>query len=207
MIKVFSFLAPLMLFLPVPLQAQMTPFSQWAIPCAATPWGAIPPGFAGTAYSSSTPAGLCSSFSETRTCGAQGVLSGSYTAATCTNGCVGTPWGNVSTGYSNTAYSASQASCGSSCSSLAESRTCTNGTLSGSYTYTSCSVASPTWSDVISSFCQLAENLLPSPVCSGYSKGTACSPVNYQCYIAGGGGCSFMGQGYIKVNVVKCLCQ
>ena len=52
--------------------------------------------------------------------------------------CTGTPWGTVASGYSNTAYQSSSVSLGSSC--VSETRTCDNGTLSGSYTNTSCAV-------------------------------------------------------------------
>ncbi len=107
--------------------------------CTGTPWGDVVTGYANTAYSSTTPAGPCASFSETRTC-TNGSLSGSYAHGSCTDGCTGTPWGNVATGYANTAYSESSAPCGSACTS--ETRTCTNGTLSGSYTHASCSVES-----------------------------------------------------------------
>lgn len=97
------------------------------------PWGGtIGSGSSVTAYSSATPAGTCASVSETRTC-TSGSLSGSFTNNSCSNGCTGTPWGNVSHGYSNTAYQYSSGTCSNS-----ETRTCTNGTMSGSYTYTSC---------------------------------------------------------------------
>jgi hypothetical protein len=109
------------------------------------PWGGqISAGTSVTAYSSATPAGACSSFSQTRTC-TNGTLSGSYTSQSCTNGCTGTPWGSVSTGYSNTAYSSSAPP--GPCSSYAQTRTCTAGTMSGTYTNTSCTngCASTAW--------------------------------------------------------------
>ncbi|MBI5547458.1 MAG: hypothetical protein HY901_26550, partial [Deltaproteobacteria bacterium] len=100
--------------------------------CTATPWGNVASGYSGTAYASATPAGPCAS--ETRTCTA-GTLSGSYTATSCTAGCAGTPWGDVASGFSGTAYSAAA---DADCASIAQTRTCTNGVLSGSYTFTSC---------------------------------------------------------------------
>ena len=51
------------------------------------------------------------------------------------------PWGgNISDGASVTAYQASSVACGSSCAS--ESRTCSSGTLSGSYANSACTVQS-----------------------------------------------------------------
>jgi len=94
-------------------------------------------GTSNTAYAAAAPAGACTS--QTRTCTA-GTLSGSYTATSCTAGCASTPWGAVSTGYSNTAYAA--ATPAGACSG--ETRTCTAGTLSGTYTATSCTVNSYT---------------------------------------------------------------
>ena len=76
--------------------------------------------------------GACSAVAQTRTC-TSGTLSGSYASPVCLSGCTGTPWGDVISGYSNTAY---QVASGATCPS--ETRTCTNGTLSGTYTYASC---------------------------------------------------------------------
>jgi len=112
--------------------------------CTGTPWGNVSSGYSNTAYSSSSPPGPCSSYSQTRKC-TSGTMSGTYTATSCTNGCTGTPWGNVSSGYSNTAY-ASSAPAGA-CSG--QMRTCTSGTMSGTYTATSCTAGctatSHTW--------------------------------------------------------------
>ena len=55
-------------------------------------------------------------------------------------GCTGTPWGNVASGFSGTAYAAATSS---NCASIAESRTCFNGTMSGSYTNLSCTAPPP----------------------------------------------------------------
>lgn len=54
--------------------------------------------------------------------------------------CIGTIWGDVASGYSNTAYFASTVNYPSLC--VSENRTCTNGVFSGTYTNTSCSVTS-----------------------------------------------------------------
>ncbi len=106
--------------------------------CSCTlPWGGtIANGASVTAYSSSTPAGSCSSYSQTRTC-SNGTLSGSYTNQTCSSGCT-LPWGgNIAHGQSVTAYSSATSGC-STCSSISQTRTCNSGTLSGSYSNQSC---------------------------------------------------------------------
>lgn len=103
------------------------------------PWGGtITEGESVTAYSSTTPASLCSNNSETRTCNSNGTLSGSYQSQSCTSGCASTPWGAISHGSSNTAYSTTSPSASTTCASVSELRTCNNGTLSGSYANTTC---------------------------------------------------------------------
>jgi len=103
--------------------------------CTGTPWGDMLSGTSNTAYQTTLPTGACTS--ETRIC-TNGTLSGSYTATSCTAGCTGTLWGDVASGYSNTAYQTSSVTYPSTCTS--ETRTCTAGTFSGSYTNTSCVV-------------------------------------------------------------------
>lgn len=74
---------------------------------------------------------------ETRTC-VNGVLTGSFTNVSCTpdSGNCTAPWGGtVANGSSVTAYLTDSPGSGS-CTE--ETRTCTNGTLSGSYAYNSC---------------------------------------------------------------------
>ena len=109
------------------------------------PWGgSVASGSGVTAYQSSTvPYGsTCSS--QYRSC-SNGSLSGSYQYQSCTVqpavDCTGTPWGTVANGNSVTAYQSDTVPYGSSCTS--ESRTCNNGTLSGSYAYTACTVDTP----------------------------------------------------------------
>lgn len=64
--------------------------------------------------------------------------SGATTSTSC--GCV-SPWGStVASGGSITAYQSSTVTCGNTCAS--ETRVCTNGTFSGTYTNQSCSVGS-----------------------------------------------------------------
>lgn len=105
--------------------------------CTGTPWGNVSHGYSNTAYSSSLPTASCASVSETRTC-SSGTLSGSYTTTSCTSGCTGTPWGNVISGFSGTAYQSGTVAAGSACAPISQTRTCTNGTLSGSYTNLNC---------------------------------------------------------------------
>ena len=94
-----------------------------------------------TAYQASSVAFGGSCVSEIRNC-SNGTLSGSYNnsscsvaaAAACTlNG------QNIASGLSVTAYKSASVSFGNTCTS--EVRNCSNGTLSGSYTQSSCTVA------------------------------------------------------------------
>lgn len=115
--------------------------------CTGTPWGDVPAGYSNTAYQSATaPYGtICTS--EVRTCEnlPQGdtVLSGSYTYTSCVVAspvdCTA-PWGGtVLHGNSTTTYQSSSVAYGSSC--VSQSRTCSNGVLSGSYTNRTCAVS------------------------------------------------------------------
>jgi hypothetical protein len=94
-----------------------------------------------TAYQSASVAsgGTCSS--QQRTC-INGTLSGTYTFASCTVGTASSCTFNgqaVANGAKVTAYQAVSVPFGGTCSS--QQRTCSNGTLSGTYTFASCSVA------------------------------------------------------------------
>jgi hypothetical protein len=111
-----------------------------------TPWGAsLAPGASVTAYQSAAPSCPSSCVSETRTCASDGsgVLSGSYTQASCTaptcSNCT-TPWGaSLAPGASVTAYQSAAPSCPSSC--VSQTRTCASdgsGVLSGTYANASC---------------------------------------------------------------------
>ncbi len=115
-------------------------------PSCTLPWGGtLANGSSVTAYQSPTAISpiTCSSISETRTC-TNGTLSGSYTNQSCTvvyPSCT-LPWGGtLANGSSVTAYQASSVNSGDTCNS--QTRTCTNGTLSGSYTNQSCTVVYP----------------------------------------------------------------
>lgn len=111
------------------------------------PWGGtLSPGQSATAYQSSSVAchGSCASQTRTCVCSTNGVcaLSGSYINQSCSvQACApcSLPWGgSINDSQSVTAYAAGSVACGSSCS--AQTRTCNNGSLSGSYTNQSCSV-------------------------------------------------------------------
>lgn len=52
--------------------------------------------------------------------------------------CTGTPWGTVQHGFSGMAYLNRVASRGTTCAGTSQIRTCTNGTMSGTYIQTSC---------------------------------------------------------------------
>jgi hypothetical protein len=110
------------------------------------PWGAtITNGQSVTAYSAvNPPAGqACSTIAQTRTC-TGGALSGSATHQSCTAICA-LPWGGtINPGQTVTAYSAAGVAAPQACSAIAQTRTCgADGTLSGSYTYQSCTVGQP----------------------------------------------------------------
>jgi hypothetical protein len=105
------------------------------------PWGGtIGTGQSVLAYlasSPSSPSQTCASMAQTRTC-TSGVLSGSYTSQTCTPLACTLPWGgSIADGQSVTAYSTSNPG-SANCPSVAQTRTCTNGSLSGSYTSQTC---------------------------------------------------------------------
>lgn len=100
-----------------------------------SPWGTtMNNGDSIVAYQSASVTSPATCVSETRTC-SNGILSGSYTSQTCnvnTLGCL-TPWGaTVANGASVTAYSTTTGAC------YPQTRTCTNGVLSGSYTDQTC---------------------------------------------------------------------
>lgn len=105
------------------------------------PWGTVAHGAFIIAFAASSVPHGSSCVSQIRAC-TNGTLSGSYTHQACTidANCNG-PWGTVAHGASITAYQAASVPHGSNCAS--QTRTCTNGTLSGSYTHQACTVDSP----------------------------------------------------------------
>ncbi|MDA0288375.1 MAG: SBBP repeat-containing protein, partial [Proteobacteria bacterium] len=101
----------------------------------------IPHGTNVTAYQKDSVSFGSSCVSQQRTC-SNGLLTGSYTNPSCVvegaSSC--TFNGNtIQSGYSVTAYQSSTVPFGNTCSS--QSRTCTNGSLSGTYSFASCSVS------------------------------------------------------------------
>jgi hypothetical protein len=111
------------------------------------PWGGtIANGQSVTAYSAvNPPAGqVCSAVAQTRTC-TNGTLSGSFTQQTCSLLACTLPWGgSIASGQSVTAYSAASPAVGQACSAIAQTRTCTNAALSGSFAQQSCTPLSCT---------------------------------------------------------------
>lgn len=105
------------------------------------PWGGtINNGQSVTAYSAVNPpvGQLCSAIAQTRTC-TNGTLSGSFTQQSCTPAPCALPWGgSIASGQSVTAYSSANPPAGQACTTIAQTRTCTNGLLSGSYAQQSC---------------------------------------------------------------------
>ncbi|MBU1270266.1 MAG: hypothetical protein KKA06_06365, partial [Nanoarchaeota archaeon] len=94
-----------------------------------------------TAYQTSNVSFGQNCNSQTRTCN-NGVLSGTYQYQSCTVGpapSCNLPWGGTTPHNTNvTAYQTSSVSLGQNCNS--QTRNCNAGTLSGSYTYQTCSV-------------------------------------------------------------------
>jgi hypothetical protein len=107
------------------------------------PWGGtLASGSSTTAYQTSSSSN-CPGVAETRTC-TNGVLSGSYTYQSCSTPAASCtlPWGGtIASGSNVTAY---QTNSSTNCPGVAQTRTCTDGTLSGTYTYQSCSAPTGT---------------------------------------------------------------
>lgn len=135
-----------------------------------------------TAYSSADVPYGSSCSSETRSC-YNGSLSGSYQFASCTVKPPASCTFNGQTyehGSSVTAYFSSTVSFGSDCASVAESRTCNNGVLSGSAAFASCSPDAP-------KACVLNDITIPhGSYTTAYSSssvqfGATCTSENRQC--------------------------
>jgi hypothetical protein len=123
-----------------------------------TPWGqSVEHGQSTSAYLSATvPFGSsCSGVAETRTC-SDGILSGTASLTSCAElspASCSAPWNqSVAHGQTVTAFTASTVAFGTSCAAVQQSRTCSNGTLSGSASNASCSVAAPTYAWSAGSF-------------------------------------------------------
>lgn len=100
------------------------------------PWGStINHGASVTAYLDALPDDVCTS--ETRSCN-DGTLSGSYTFGSCERGCT-MPWGDqITSGSAQSAYSSQFGTPPYTCNQRRELRKCTDGTLSGSFTFATC---------------------------------------------------------------------
>jgi peptidoglycan hydrolase-like protein with peptidoglycan-binding domain len=124
-----------------------------ALACSA-PWGAsVGNGASVTAFQSATVPYGQSCVAESRTC-SNGSLSGSYANAACSIAAAQScTVGNttLANGATQTFFSAQTVAYGSSCTSVAQPRTCTNGTPSGSfaYQYANCVTAAPTCSPLL----------------------------------------------------------
>lgn len=114
---------------------------------------------------------------ETRTCN-DGTLSGTFTNETCNAVCLdcSLPWGGILPHtQSVTAYYNASVPYGESCSS--ETRTCTSGILSGTYTSSSCSMEtnmnSSFFFDIYSTKFNTATDL-PDNICFSLNTGIVC---------------------------------
>lgn len=91
------------------------------------------------------------------------------------------PWGaTVASGTSVSAYSTASVSPGGDCASARQTRTCTNGTLSGTYTYQSCSISAATLSVVLSASPNSGNAPLNNVNLSATVSGTATGNMNYK---------------------------
>lgn len=150
----------------------------WKIPKAelancTLPWGGtIASGASATAYASDWVQYGGSCAAQTRACN-NGTLSGSYNYSSCSplsGASCSLPWGgSIADGSSVEAY---QAETSSNCSS--QVRSCSDGYLSGSYQYFSCSAPSiGAWSTVVLSMDWDCYSWQPA----GSAKSGSCSPV------------------------------
>lgn len=141
------------------------------------PWGGqLGSGQSVTAYNTAN-ATDCAAVGQTRTC-TNGTLSGSYAQPSCLTACT-LPWGGVlDSGQSVTAYSASSAT---NCSADTQTRTCTNGSLSGSYGYQACStIATCPTTPYVYAYTGTGVQQLAVPA--------GCTTMNAEVWGAGGGG-------------------
>ncbi len=107
---------------------------------------------------------------------------GSFTTPNCAPASCTTPWGTtLASGSSVTAYSASSVPCGSTCASVSQTRTCTNGVLSGSYTNQSCSmIACPLPTITVTKAGTGSGTVISNP--AGINCGVTCSASFYNPY-------------------------
>jgi len=183
---------------PIPPASQAYNSLSWAEDFVVTPWpppascnlpwgGTISSGQGITAYANSSPVCGSSCASEWRVC-TNGTLSGSYTNSNCSvQACAPCtlPWGgSIDSGSSVTAYQEST-HCVSCTDVLSETRTCNNGTLSGSYAYQNCSPISAVPGACGSSNGAILRNPPTDNLCSAGSPSPATlsgnGPWSWQC--------------------------
>jgi hypothetical protein len=184
------------------LSGTFTAQSCSAVPCAACnlPWGGtVGHGGAVTAYAAWSVGCGGSCAAQTRWCN-NGSLSGSYGAASCSVAACAScalPWGGwVGHGGAVTAFAAGSVPCGSSCS--AQTRVCSNGSLSGWHTAPSCSVGAcgPFWV-ALNQMC----------LRFGVSGGGGCTTNGYPANPTPGSSCSHPGwqcRGWIPQSCTGC---
>lgn len=150
------------------------------------PWGGtIASGNSATAYQSSlvTAPTTCASVSESRTC-TNGTLSGTYTNQSCAvaSSCT-LPWGgSIASGASTPAYLFPSVPSPTTCASVSQTRTCTNGVLSGSYANDTCFVVTSCnlpWGGTIASGNSVTAYQTPSvtspTTCASVSQTRTCA--------------------------------
>ena len=134
-----------------------------------------------TAYLTSSVTGSNACSTEVRTC-TKGVLSGSFSYANCATGTLQSCLFNgvtVASGASATAYLTSTVPFGSACAS--QTRTCTNGALSGSSSYASCAVAAPAACLFNGQTVQHGSSITAYAT-GAVSQGLTCTPITRTCY-------------------------
>src|ERR1043166_2045636 len=198
--------------------APMTPGPGLIGLACALPWGGTAnDNSSTTAYQASSVSCGNSCVSETRVCN-DGYLGGSYQYSSCSVASCAScslPWGGSIAHNANvTAYQNSSVACGASC--VSQTRTCNNGSLSGSYTNSDCSVAACadcngqgfTWGS--GSGCAGTISSIASGATGTIYRITGCDTnegfLNVSCY---NGTLSMVNPGVCSVggNGVDCMCQ
>ena len=160
-------------------------YSKASCPAAAScacnlPWGGtIASGNSTTAYQTSSVACGSSCTSQTRTC-TNGSLSGSYTNASCSVAACSSctlDGATTASGSSRTYYLTSR-SCGATCASISQSRTCTNGTLGGSASYSKASCPAESCSSCTLDGATTAHNGTRTYYLTSRSCGQACTAID-----------------------------
>jgi|GEM_PF-5082842 len=143
------------------------------------------PGCRSSLTNGSVASGVCCGGTSCFQCNSGFTWNGSM----CTANSCSLPWGgSIASGTSVTAYASSSVACGSSCAS--QTRTCTNGVLSGTYTASACSVSA----------CPLATasvSVSPNPLAYGGSPSFTLSSTNaIYCHVIMDGVWDWQATGY-----------